>query len=147
MKNIKKICAFTGITILTFSSSVFALDMKDGMWEITTKIEMKGMPEMPGSQEFKHTMCMTKENAIPKGQENPQMDERCKILKQNISGNTINYAMECKEEKTSILTEGKITYSKNVFNGESSTTINDPNQGKMQINNKMTGKRIGDCQK
>lgn len=146
MKAIKKICALSGFIILSLSSPVLSFDMQDGMWEITTKIEMKGMPEMPGSQEFKHTMCMTKDNAVPSGQ-TAQMQDSCKVIRQNISGNTVSYAVECKEEKTNVFTEGKITYNKTVFSGESSTTINDPNQGKMQMNHKMSGKRIGDCKK
>jgi hypothetical protein len=146
MKKINKLITFFIFASLSAASPVSAFDMQDGMWEITTKIEMKGMPEMPGAQEFKHTMCMTKDNAVPGGQ-NARMQDSCKILKQNISGNTVNYAVQCKDNNTDVFTEGKITYNKTVFSGESATTINDPNQGKMQMHHKMSGKRIGDCQK
>jgi hypothetical protein len=35
--------------------------MEDGLWEITTTVDMPGMPSRP----FTHTTCLTKEKAVP----------------------------------------------------------------------------------
>ncbi|HKO87528.1 MAG TPA: DUF3617 family protein [Burkholderiales bacterium] len=63
---------------------------KDYTWEITTRMEMAGMPPGMGSQ--KHTSC------IGEGKEaEPESKSECKILDRSMSGKITRMTMKCKE--------------------------------------------------
>ncbi len=116
------------------------MDIKEGLWEITTKTEMKGMPfSMPDS---KHTQCITKDEFIPKPAESAG---NCKMIKTNMDGNTGEWVMECTDNKIKIRSSGKLRYSGDTFEGTTTTVIDDPDSGKMEMNQQLSGKRIGQC--
>ncbi len=55
------------ISAVSVSYVSAGVDMKDGKWEITTQMEMPGMPmAMPA---FTHTQCMTSEQNVPQGKD------------------------------------------------------------------------------
>jgi hypothetical protein len=61
-------------------------EIKDGLWEMTTKIEMKGVPaQMPVSTV---RQCITKNNPVP--QSNTKGYE-CKTKDYKVSGDTVIY--------------------------------------------------------
>ena len=67
---------FAALVVLLFAFSVsFAgsgPNMQEGKWEITTKVEMPGMPmNMPP---MTHTQCLTKDDFVP---QNSQSGEEC----------------------------------------------------------------------
>ena len=129
-----------------FLCSAFAfagVNLNEGLWEITTKMEMQGMPmQMPAR---KHTQCLTKENMlktmVPKEE---TQEEACKITDTKISGNTVTWTMKCKGKDAMEMT-GKTTYHGDTFEGTMIMISNDPDEGKMKIINHMSGKRIGEC--
>ncbi len=113
-----------------------SVNMQDGEWEITMKVEMPGMPKeamMP------HTIktCLSKENYVP---ETNQQQADCKIESQKIDGDTVSWTVVCKETTS----KGTITYAGDSMEGlmESMTKVD----GK-DISTKITmsGKRIGPC--
>ena len=117
-----------------------APNIQDGLWEITTKTEMQGMPmAMPT---VKHTACLSQKDAVP---QKPEKDQKCRITSNKIEGNTVTWGMECRDKGQVIRSSGKVSYSGSSFSGTSHTTIEQPGEGKMQMTNHMSGKRIGDC--
>ena len=113
-----------------------APNMKDGLWEITIKMEMAGMPmEMP---EMKHTQCITKDNAVP---DTSQPGQECKIISSKIVGDTVTWEVECDTPQGPAHSKGTITYHGDTFEG----TVN-MNMGQMVMTQKMSGRRVGDCQ-
>ena len=117
-------------------------EIKDGLWEITTKVEIKGMPgKMPPST-VRH--CLKKNDPVPKAKDK---STDCKMKDQKISGDTVTYAMECTSKDSVVLTSGTMTYKGNTFAGASTTNIKSKGQPEMQMNNKMSGKYIGPCTK
>jgi len=125
------VCAFAGV------------NMHEGLWEITTKMEMPGMPmQMPAR---KHTQCLTKKNMLktmaPKEQD---QDEECKITDQKVTGNTVTWTMKC-SGKDAMEVTGKNTYHGDSFEGTITMISNDPHEGKIKIINHINGKRIGEC--
>ena len=116
-----------------------AINMQDGEWEITTKVEMPDMPGMPSGAMMSHTMksCLSKENYIP---EASMEQSDCKVKNQTIDGNTVNWTVACKETTS----KGSITYAGDTMKGvmESKTKA----EGR-EINTKITmsGKRLGPC--
>lgn len=94
-----------------------SVNMQDGQWEITTRIDMPGMP----AEAMKpHTVktCLTKDKCVP---EADQQQTDCTMKDQKVDGNTVSWTVVCKDTTGT----GTITYAGDTFNGqmESSTRI------------------------
>jgi len=134
------------VVLLTFVWVTAGLaEMKEGLWEITTKTEIKGMPtQMPATTT---RQCITKNDVVPKP-ERQEKGQECKIKDQKISGDTVTYVIECNDKSgTTIEVSGKTTYKGKVLDGVSTTNIKSKGQGNMQMTSKMSGKYVGSCPK
>ena len=116
--------------------------MKEGLWEITSKTEMPGMPFAMPATTFKQ--CITKKDLVPQGKNTSQ--QSCKMIDNKISGNTVTWTMICDQGGTSSKSTGKISYNGTTFSGEMKMQTSNPRAGgMMDITTTMTGKRISDC--
>lgn len=128
------------LSVFWATGAVADVNMQDGMWEMTMKTEMSGMPfEVPP---LKFSQCLTKKELVPQRKEK---NEDCKMVNTRIEGNTVYWTAQCRTKEGTVDSKGKITYTGNSFNGTVVTVINDPKSGKMEVTNRMSGKRIGDC--
>jgi hypothetical protein len=126
------VCIIAALLFLFFAQLSFAApNMEDGLWEITTTVDMPGMP----SKSFTQTSCLTKEKAVPQTAESG-----CTIKDMKIQGNTITWTVVCKEGTST----GKVTYSGTTMEGFTETTVK-TNGNTMTIKSRMKGKRIGPC--
>ena len=117
-------------------------EIKEGLWEITTKVEMKDVPiQMPATTV---KQCITKDKAVPKS---ASEDYECKTKDYKVSGDTVTYSVECWGKGGLMITEGKTTYKGNTFDGTSTTKIKAKDQPEMQMSNNISGKYIGPCKK
>lgn len=115
-------------------------NMQEGMWEITSKTEMPGMPmEMPP---MKFNQCLTKKDIVPQKKEK---NEDCKMVSTNVDGNTVTWVMQCRMKDGTMDSTGKITYKGNGFDGVVKAVMNTKDTGKMEVTQQMSGRRIGDC--
>ena len=141
---LKRVALAVAIGIFLGGTSALAgVNLHEGLWEITTKMEIEGMPmKMPPR---KHTQCLTNKNMlktmVPKEQ---AQEEECKITDQKISGNTVTWAMKCSGKDAMDVT-GKTTYHGDTFEGTITMISNDPDEGKTKIINHVSGKRVGEC--
>jgi len=120
--------------LLLFAGFSFAApNMEDGLWEITTTIDMPGMP----SKSFTNTSCLTKEKAVPQTTESS-----CTLKDVKTQGNTITWTVVCKEATS----KGKVTYTGATMEGATETTVKSGGQT-MTMKSTMKGKRIGPCNK
>jgi hypothetical protein len=128
------ICFTTGVLFLFFATLSFAVpNMEDGLWEITTTVDMPGMP----AKSFTHTTCLTKEKAVPQTSESG-----CTIKDVKTQGNTITWIVVCREGMST--SKGKVTYAGTTMDGVIETTVK-TNGKTMTMKNTMKGKRIGPC--
>ena len=111
-------------------------NMKEGLWEITTKMQMQGMDMPP----VKHTQCITKNDLVPHGSQQP--GKECEITDVKESGNTVTWTMKCTGQGGEVIGTGEITYSGDSFKG--TMTITMP-QANMEMTSNLSGKRIGKC--
>ena len=141
---LKRVALAVAIGIFLGGTSALAgVNMHEGLWEITAKMEIEGMPmKMPPR---KHTQCLTNKNMlktmVPKEQ---AQEEECKITDQKISGNTVTWTMKCSGKDAMDVT-GKTTYHGDTFEGTMTMISNDPGEGKMKMINHVSGKRLGEC--
>ena len=129
------------LAILCFTISIsFAgsgPNMQEGEWEITTKVEMPGMPmNMPP---VTHRQCLTKNDLVP---QNSQPGNECKISNVKVSGDSVTWVMQCKGQGGETKGTGEITYSGTSFKGVIKMTVV---QADMQMTSKINGLRIGNC--
>jgi hypothetical protein len=126
---------------LIFAVAAFAApNYQEGLWEITTTMNMPGMPKEM-MRPMKQQVCMTKQNAVPQPQQ--KGEQQCKITNQRTVGNKVFWTMTCKGGTVS---NGEITYSKTSYDGSQTTTTSQG--GKlMTVKSTMSGKYIGPCTK
>ena len=108
-------------------------NLQEGLWEITSKMQMMGM-NMPA---VKHNQCITRENAVP---DSSQPNQECKIVETSVNGDTVSWKMVCKTPEGESKMNGEITYNGDTFKG----TLKIDMQGMEMVQN-MSGRRIGDC--
>lgn len=116
-----------------------APNMEDGLWEVTSRPEMEGMPiSMPPST---HTTCLTRDKPVPEG---PRPDQQCRVSSSRVEGDTVSWTMQCRSGQGDADGTGRLTYRGTTFDGMSTTTITSGSE-RMTMNVRMTGKRIGPC--
>ena len=121
-------------------STSWALDFVPGRYEITSKVEMPGMPSSIPPQTT--TQCMTKQDPLPTKN---VASQDCKVTDLVTKGNTVSWKMECNQQGQKMKSTGQITYNGESFEGTIKTDLG-PQAGNMIITTVISGKRIGDCQ-
>ena len=109
---------------------------KDDLWEVSTKMEMPGMPMAMPAQT--NRFCVGKnrkdEEFVPK-----QGD--CRMIESKRVGNKFNYKMDCSGANSAIV-DGAITFGNNVYDGQMRMAMKNTNDTMVMT---FTGKRVGDC--
>ena len=126
------------LTLLFSATATADNDVNEGLWEITTKLEIEGMSMTMAP--MTNTQCITKDMLVPKSD---QPGQECEITNQKTTGNTISYDMECSGPGGSVKGHGEATYTGDTMTGK--MEMNMPGQGDMKMTMKMSGKRIGPC--
>jgi hypothetical protein len=128
-----------GLAWLVAMSSAAALAAgSDELWEVSTKMDMPGMPfSMPGQTT---KVCVQKghekdpNNAVPKDK-----DQDCKMSDAKVSGNKSSWKMKC-EGKHPMTGSGEMTYGEGTYTGKMKMQSKD---GDMTM--VYDGKRVGTC--
>jgi hypothetical protein len=115
-------------------------NVHEGNWEITSTMEMEGMPG--GAAPMKYAQCLTSKDAVPK---NPDTVKGCTITSVKAEGNTVTWVMRCSEQGATIDGSGTVTYSSDAMQGTIKMTLHDPEGETMVMTQRLSGKRIGDC--
>jgi hypothetical protein len=131
------ICLLAGVSLLQPSMAQSAEMIKPGLWEISTVIEMPGIPFQQPPQTVRH--CISQQEAKDPVNTLP-MSKDCKILDLRSSENKINWKVECSGEMSG-KGEGEIA-RKSDLSYEGTTKIQ--TQG-IIFNMKHKGTRIGEC--
>jgi hypothetical protein len=108
----------------------------DELWEMTTRMEMAGMP----GQTFNSKSCMKKGQTQP---DKMNQDKNCKVLEQRTVGNTVHWKMEC-TGRDPMTGEGEVTRTKDKMDGKIRM------QGKrgkdaFDMTTVMSGRLVGTC--
>ena len=138
---LKFIIAF--IFIIESFAAMAEIDIKEGKWEITSQMEMKG-PVKVAIPPQKIDQCFTKENMTPDRMLN---NKYCEMLDMDIGAKTISWQMRCKQAGMQMEGQGKLAYNKTTFNGLFTMMMRGSKQGDMNINTKLNGHYVGPCKK
>jgi len=134
-------------TLLSAPAHAAAPNMKEGLWEITTKMEMPGMPG--GMKPQVMQQCFTKKDLDDPRKTAPSggdpKDNRCQMTDYKMQGNTATWNMACKGEDA-MTGSGSITYSGTSYTGTNKMSMK--RGGNVQtMTTHYNGKHIGDCKK
>jgi hypothetical protein len=114
-----------------------SINMTDGLWEISTLVDIPGVPEA-SKKPFSFTTCLTKNDLVPKAK--TEADSKCEVRNKTITGNAVSYETVCGD----VSSKGTMTYAGSSFTGASETTMK--REGKtMVMKAVLTGKYIGPC--
>jgi len=116
-------------------------DVKEGMWEITSQMEMPGMPMAVPPVTFKQ--CFTKQSMKP---ENILRNNNCTMQKMDVRSNSVSWQMRCQQQGMQMTGSGNIDYQHTAFSGNFVMQMSSANQASMNMNTKLTGRYIGPCQ-
>jgi hypothetical protein len=133
---IRKCLAVAFLLLLSVSVSFAGStpDMQEGLWEITSKVEMQGM-DLPAAI---HRQCLKKTDPVPQGS---QPGQECEIADVRVAGDTVSWSMLCSQPGGEIRGTGEITYHGDRFEGVMRIEM----EGTEMIS-RMHGRRVGDCQ-
>ena len=135
MKGVIRFWWVGAVLLLIPGWAVAADGMKPGLWEITSKVDMPGMPFQPPPTTVKHcyTAQEVKESPVPK-------DNNCKVTDLKTSGSKTTWKVECTGEAAG-KGEGEITYQgDSAYEGKTRMQT----QG-MTMAVQYKAKRVGDC--
>jgi hypothetical protein len=111
-----------------------SINMVEGQWEITMKVDM---PDMPAAmQPMTITTCLTKHDFVPKAKN----ESDCQMNTVTTAGDTVKWETICKN----VSSKGSATYAGTTFTGNSETHVLTDGQTRV-IKTAMNGKHIGAC--
>jgi hypothetical protein len=109
---------------------------KDELWEISSKMDMPGMPMAMPAQV--NRVCVGKnrkdEDLVPK-------QSNCRMVDSKRVGSKFTYKMECTGNEPMTML-GEITFGNNAYDGQMRMTMTKTND---TMNMAVSGKRVGDC--
>lgn len=121
-------------------TNAWGLDLQDGKYVITSKVEMPGMPmQIPP---VTVTQCLTNQDPLPN---QSSAGQQCNIIEMKTEGQTVTWKMECTQQGQKMQSTGKMVYYGDHFEGATNTMLG-PQSGNMTITTLVSGKRIGACQ-
>lgn len=118
-------------------------NMTPGLWEITVKSEIQGMPGGMGMPATTMTQCVKPADVQDGKRTVPQQDPKCEMKDYKMQGNTASWRFECKGPEA-MNGSGSMTYSGNSYSG--TTKMSMKQQGRViNMTQSYSGKRLGDC--
>jgi hypothetical protein len=122
---------------LVLPAASFAADMmRDGYWELTTTMDMPGMPMKMPPTTIKH--CYTRED-VKDEKKTITTDKNCTVTDMKRSGNKITWKMTCTGKNAGEFS-GETVYKGDVFDSSMKMLSQ-----KQAMNMTIKGKRLGNC--
>ena len=125
--------------VIAFACQVALAQEKDELWDITTKMEMVGMPMAMPAQTFRQCVAKgaTEQSYVP------QRNGECKTVDAKRTGNKYNFKMVC-EGKNKMTGVGEVTFGDGSYEGRTQMTGTVEGQP-MNMVQSYSAKKIGSC--
>lgn len=122
--------------LLVPAISLAANGMRDGLWEISSQVEMPGMPMKIPPRVMKH--CYSKEDV--KDQKTViSKDKNCSVTDLKTSGNKVTWTMKCTGPNAATMT------GETVFGSDSYASVMHMKTEGQNMTTKVKGTRLGAC--
>lgn len=138
MRSIPLCVVLLGAIMLPATLPAAEPSMKEGLWEISSTMEMPGMPFKPPPTTVTH--CYSKEDVQNEQRALPQQQDDCKITDMQRSGGKVSWKVSC-NGKNPGKGEGEIVFKGNTaYEGTMKFELEN-----MKMTTRYEAKRIGDC--
>ena len=143
----KNLSLFYLLPILGLASSLVAAalpNMQEGLWEITTKVEISGLPEGLPEHTIQH--CVTKkdlEEGKGKMHQPDSRNSKCAVKDYKVEGNKASWSINCGGDNPTT-GSGSVTYSGTSFAGTTKMIMGKKSE-ETEMTQTFSGKRIGAC--
>lgn len=119
-------------------ASLYAAEtIREGLWEVTTTMEMPGMPVKMKPTSMKQ--CYTKDDVKDQKNVVAGKNKDCVVTDMKTSGNKVAWAMKCTGQRAGTYS-GETTYGKDSYD----SVMKMQSQGR-KMTMKTKGKRVGNC--
>ncbi|NLC71732.1 MAG: DUF3617 family protein [Desulfuromonadaceae bacterium] len=115
------------------------VNMKEGLWEITSEFKMPGMPM--AIPPMTHQQCISKKDLANAMNQAGQENQQCRTANLTIKDDKVTYDIECGAGENATRGHAVFAYSSEKMTGTMKTS---GPQG-METTTNFTGRRIGDC--
>ena len=132
----KKVLVAVLVVLLVPAVSFAAKTMQEGLWELTTQMEMPGMPMKMPPTVMKH--CYTKSD-VSDQKKIISRDKNCTVTDLKTSANKVTWKLKCTGENAATMT------GETVFDSNSYTSVMNMNSHGQKMTMKVKGKRLGNC--
>ena len=130
--------SIVGVMLGCMLASGAAWAEKGEYWEVTNKMEMKGMPFAMPAQTNKVCLAMGAE----KDPQRTQKDSNCQMTDIKTSGNTVRWKAKCVENGETMTGDGETTHERDSYHG--TMRMKGKSGGEpMEMVTSFSGKRIG----
>lgn len=134
--------AVIGLFCLCYAGAAHAEpNLREGLWEITIKMEMAGKPGDPFPPTTR-TLCLKDKNKLP---EQLQQDQACRITDTKTQGNEASWKMKCLSQESRITGSGSITYKGERFDGIIRVRVQRADAEPVKLMQRIEGRRSGEC--
>jgi hypothetical protein len=140
MKRIGQVLLAIGALAAAPFAEAQKLNMQDGLWEVSVKMEMPGMPAGAGAQTFRK--CYTPADVQDASRTMPK-DDNCQASDVKVQGDTVSWTMRCKPPQEMTGT-GTMTYKGTSYAGRMNMAMKEGGQT-MTMRQTISGKRVGPC--
>jgi hypothetical protein len=127
-------------------SSAAAPGLKDGEWGTRYRMELLGMPFPMPPLTVNKSACLDQNNYIPSIAQDGQ---DCTVSDTRVSGNTVNWNLNCRTREGRIDGQGKLTYKAERYDGVVNATLVSTDNSRAPVHYRYTleGERLGACGK
>ena len=126
--------------LLRAAPAIAETNIQEGLWEITIRMEVPGLPSNPAPVTSAH--CLKDRSEVP---QLLQKDSSCRITETKTAGESVSWKMKCEAGEGSIDGSGRMTYRGGRFDGVISLTMRRPDAGPLKIIQHVSGRRVGEC--
>lgn len=144
MNSIQSRCLTASLVALLSLLPVSSAFAEEGeLWQMEVKMEMAGMPSMPAQSV---QQCLPKQSAAEREESVIPKDASCKMTELKKSGNKTTFKMACNGKGNSMTGSGEVEQlGSNGYRGTTHMVINNQGQGRMEMTQSFSSKRIGKC--
>jgi hypothetical protein len=137
MKRNVVVLAAIAFVALSYTSVFAANEMREGKWEITSSMDMPGMPFKVPPTVVSH--CYTEEDVKDQKKVIANKNSDCTVTDMKKTGNKLTWKMKCTGKSKGTFS-GETTFGKDIYE----STMNMQSEGR-SMTTKSKARRIGDC--
>ncbi len=126
----------TLLCVMALPAVSSAANMREGLWEIQSQVDMPGMPVKVKPTVVRH--CYTKED-VKDQKKVIASDNSCKVTQMKSSGNKVNWTMKCTAPNAATMT------GETVFGTDSYSSVMHMNSAGHSMTTRVKAKRVGNC--